>query len=91
MEKVKMNKWINIDEQQPTEEQEYLCVCEDGCYWLGMWQEWEGDNGEFCMVGTNHATGSIAVTYWQELPKQLSDEIIDGERDNENLCFDNRQ
>ena len=70
-----MNKWINIDEQQPTEEQEYLCVCEVGCYWLGMWQPVDD---EFAMLGTTHEQGSIPVTYWQELPKQPSDEIIEG-------------
>lgn len=70
-----MSKWINIDEQQPTEEEEYLCVCEDGCYWLGMWIP---HDNEFAMLGTEHNQGFIAVTYWQELPKQPSDEIIEG-------------
>ena len=69
-----MSDWINIDNKQPLEEEEYLCVCEDGCYWLGMWQPYDK---EFAMVGTRHDQGSIAVLYWQELPKQPSSEIIE--------------
>lgn len=69
-----MAKWINIDEQQPEEEQEYLCVCGDGCYWLGMWQPYDK---EFAMIGTKHTQGAIAVTFWQELPSQPSSEIIE--------------
>jgi hypothetical protein len=67
--------WINIDKQQPEEEQEYLCFCEDGCYWLGMWIP---DDNEFAMLGTKHAQGSVDVIYWQELPDAPSTEIIEG-------------
>ena len=72
------SKWINFSDKQPKEEQEYLCVCDEGCYWLGMWQPWFGDeNGEFCMVGTNHESGSIDVRYWQELPEMPSSDILE--------------
>ena len=47
-----MRKRIDINEQQPIEEQEYLCVCEDGCYWLGMWQPYDK---EFAMIGASTA------------------------------------
>ncbi len=69
-----MAKWINIDEQQPEQEQEYLCVCEDECYWLGMWHPYDK---EFTMIGTKHYQGEIDVRFWQELPSQPSSEIIE--------------
>ena len=45
-----------------------------------MWQPSFGDeDGEFCMVGTKHAAGSIDVLYWQELPEPPSVRVFDNE------------
>ena len=81
-----MRKWIDINKQQPIEEQEYLCVCEDGCYWLGIWQPYDK---EFAMIGTKHSKGSITVEWWQELPEQPSSEIIENDEqpEAEELCI----
>ena len=69
-------KWIDFDKQQPEEEQEYLIFMDDGCYWVGMWQPYNSENGAFNVLSLD--MGKVApVRFWQELPKAPSDHIIE--------------